>query len=337
MSVSPRCCRMRRPRSFSRRPPSSRASSPTRCRPRTLPAPSVVEIDSLDLDYAQRIRGTTTWRDRTLRICSTPPGRPARRPGSWSPTQPVDQLGADGRDLHSRLPDAPDHGVVAAVLPRHGVDVRCVHRNPGWMVIGDHESDSLPSATCPMDAAAGTQPAGIVGSAELRFHARRRTNVGRGHGRARPRGRVVHQLRCRAGQSGHHHAFQPSGSLPTIFPSSAIRPSYGLAEATVFVAADGPGDRRFRPFRAREVVGGPREAMHYRHAVGELRQAAVASIVRIVDPETATENPAEIIGEIWVHGDNVSSGYWQQTCRDGSRRSGRRSPPRRPAHPKIVG
>ena len=34
---------------------------------------------------------------------------------------------------------------------------------------------------------------------------------------------------------------------------------------------------RFRPFRAREVVGGPREAMHNRHAVGQLRQAAVAS------------------------------------------------------------
>jgi fatty acid CoA ligase FadD28 len=34
--------------------------------------------------------------------------------------------------------------------------------------------------------------------------------------------------------------------------------------------------------------------------------------VRIVDPEIGTEKPAESIGEIWVHGDNVSSGYWQR-------------------------
>ncbi len=34
--------------------------------------------------------------------------------------------------------------------------------------------------------------------------------------------------------------------------------------------------------------------------------------MRIVDPETATEKPAGKIGEIWVHGDNVSSGYWNR-------------------------
>jgi long chain fatty acid CoA FadD26 len=40
--------------------------------------------------------------------------------------------------------------------------------------------------------------------------------------------------------------------------------------------------------------------------------------VRIVDPETRTENPARTIGEIWVHGENVAMGYWrnpQQTER----------------------
>ena len=36
-----------------------------------------------------------------------------------------------------------------------------------------------------------------------------------------------------------------------------------------------------------------------------------SSTVRIVDPETRIENPAGKVGEIWVHGDNVASGYWR--------------------------
>jgi long chain fatty acid CoA FadD26 len=33
--------------------------------------------------------------------------------------------------------------------------------------------------------------------------------------------------------------------------------------------------------------------------------------VRIVDPKTRIENPACKVGEIWVHGDQVASGYWR--------------------------
>jgi long chain fatty acid CoA FadD26 len=36
-----------------------------------------------------------------------------------------------------------------------------------------------------------------------------------------------------------------------------------------------------------------------------------ACTVRIVDPETCIDNPADKIGEIWVHGDNVAAGYWR--------------------------
>ena len=32
--------------------------------------------------------------------------------------------------------------------------------------------------------------------------------------------------------------------------------------------------------------------------------------MRIVDPETSTECPAGTVGEIWVQGDNVATGYW---------------------------
>src|SRR4029079_1248002 len=43
-----------------------------------------------------------------------------------------------------------------------------------------------------------------------------------------------------------------------------------------------------------------------RYAVGD------CGLVRIVDPETSIECPAGAVGEIWVHGDNVASGYWQK-------------------------
>jgi fatty acid CoA ligase FadD21 len=34
--------------------------------------------------------------------------------------------------------------------------------------------------------------------------------------------------------------------------------------------------------------------------------------VRIVDSETYRECPPELIGEIWVHGENVADGYWRK-------------------------
>jgi long chain fatty acid CoA FadD26 len=37
-----------------------------------------------------------------------------------------------------------------------------------------------------------------------------------------------------------------------------------------------------------------------------------ACTVRIVDPETCMENPADKVGEIWVSGPNVSAGYWRK-------------------------
>ena len=55
-------------------------------------------------------------------------------------------------------------------------------------------------------------------------------------------------------------------------PDTALRPSYGLAEATVYVTTSNPrAPRADHPFRLREAVGRPREALWRRtDAVSEL-------------------------------------------------------------------
>ena len=95
---------------------------------------------------------------------------------------------------------------------------------------------------------------------------------------------------------------------------SAIRPSYGLAEATVYVATRAPGEppkvvhfdaEKLSEGHAKPLAGG-RGTPLVSYGVPE------APLVRIVDPETRTERPAGTTGEIWVHGGNVAVGYWGQ-------------------------
>ncbi len=95
---------------------------------------------------------------------------------------------------------------------------------------------------------------------------------------------------------------------------SALRPAYGLAEATIYVASSRAGQ--------------PPEICYFEPdelSAGRAKPCATAAgtplvsyplpqspTVRIVDPNTRTECPAATIGEIWVHGDNVSVGYWEK-------------------------
>jgi long-chain fatty acid adenylyltransferase FadD28 len=93
-----------------------------------------------------------------------------------------------------------------------------------------------------------------------------------------------------------------------------VRPSYGMAEATVYVAT--------------RKAGQPPEIVHFESqklSAGQAERCASGSgtplvsygmpqspIVRIVDPETSVECPAGTVGEIWVHGNNVAMGYWRE-------------------------
>jgi acyl-CoA synthetase (AMP-forming)/AMP-acid ligase II len=87
--------------------------------------------------------------------------------------------------------------------------------------------------------------------------------------------------------------FSPYG-----FQASALYPTYGLAEATVFATGGhiGSGLRTLEGPGRTELVSCGR-------AWGD---AAIA----IVDPETLQERPEGQPGEIWISGSHVAAGYW---------------------------
>jgi long-chain fatty acid adenylase/transferase FadD26 len=96
---------------------------------------------------------------------------------------------------------------------------------------------------------------------------------------------------------------------------NVIRPSYGLAEATLYVTTSEPGRRaRAVRFGQEELSVGyakPCESQAVEAAELVSYGAPRASMIRIVNPDSGMENPAGAIGEIWVHGDNVAMGYWR--------------------------
>ena len=104
-------------------------------------------------------------------------------------------------------------------------------------------------------------------------------------------------------------AFAPSKLDPLV-----LRPSYGLAEATLIVSTPQTEDRPLFKYFDREQVG---EGRIVEVPEGDATGIAFASngqpvpdmTVAVVDPSTSNEVPEGTIGELWIHGDNVAAGY----------------------------
>jgi fatty acid CoA ligase FadD21 len=98
------------------------------------------------------------------------------------------------------------------------------------------------------------------------------------------------------------------------FRDHMVRPSYGLAEATVFVATGTWSESSEAVhFDLGELSAG--RAQRCSAGTGtELVKYKVpqSPTLRIVDSDTNRECPQGLVGEIWVHGANVADGYWRK-------------------------
>ncbi|MCW2952564.1 MAG: acyl-CoA synthetase [Conexibacter sp.] len=107
-------------------------------------------------------------------------------------------------------------------------------------------------------------------------------------------------------------AFGPHGFAP-----NAHRPSYGLAEATVFVSATDAAGPTIARFTRSELTAG--RAVTARDDVDAIALVSAGKPagqhVCIADPADRTALPDGEVGEVWVHGPNVATSYWGQPAR----------------------
>ncbi len=107
-----------------------------------------------------------------------------------------------------------------------------------------------------------------------------------------------------------NEAFAPYG-----LPKTAIKPCYGMAEATLFVSATKHEDEAKVVYVDRNELNAGRMVRVDQNAENAIPQVSCGFVGRsqwatIVDPETGTEQADERVGEIWLHGANMGVGYW---------------------------
>lgn len=106
-------------------------------------------------------------------------------------------------------------------------------------------------------------------------------------------------------------AFAPYGFRP-----EAMRPCYGLAEATLVVSFSREQRPAFYQVEAAEFekkrLAPAVDGQAALTLVGCGRTSLGGQSVRIVHPETQQACAPGEVGEIWVAGENVAAGYWQQ-------------------------
>ena len=246
-------------------------------------APTIIEVDLLDLDSPNggggRRRYFLEYRLSAIHLWVDPqPGRRndfAQKPAGQFRTADIrlfrEQHGGmlpPDATMVSWLPFYHDMGLVFGV---------CVPVLSG-ISVSAHEPGVVPAATSPVDAHAGQQSSCVLRrhrtSPSTWRHAKYRTTTWPGlisggvstilSGSERVQPATLQRFADRFARFN--------------LRAKVLRPSYGLAEATVYMATSEAGSAAGnRSFRIRETDRRPREAVRERerHAAGQLRCAAV--------------------------------------------------------------
>lgn len=103
-------------------------------------------------------------------------------------------------------------------------------------------------------------------------------------------------------------AFAPYGLEKTM-----LRPSYGLAEASLVVTTPQTENRPVISYFDRDGLAEGRAVVKEK-SEDTVAYISVGQVVRpqalvIVDPETKAELPDGMVGELWTHGENTAAGY----------------------------
>ncbi|HLS75345.1 MAG TPA: long-chain-fatty-acid--AMP ligase FadD32 [Nocardia sp.] len=113
-----------------------------------------------------------------------------------------------------------------------------------------------------------------------------------------------------------NEAFAPYG-----LPKTAIKPCYGMAEATLFVSATKAEDEAKVTYVDRGELNAGRMVKVDPGAENAIAQvscgyvalsqwAVIVDPESVDDPEGGRELPDGRVGEIWLHGNNMGIGYW---------------------------
>jgi fatty-acyl-CoA synthase len=102
---------------------------------------------------------------------------------------------------------------------------------------------------------------------------------------------------------------------PYELPRTAFKPSYGIAEATLFVATIAPAAEPTVGYFDREQLGAGYAVPVAADSPSAVAQVSCGQIARsqwavIVNPDTTSELPDGEVGEIWLQGNNIGRGYW---------------------------
>jgi acyl-CoA synthetase (AMP-forming)/AMP-acid ligase II len=106
-----------------------------------------------------------------------------------------------------------------------------------------------------------------------------------------------------------NEAFAPYGLKPT-----TIMPSYGLAEATLFVSTIAPDAEVTATYLDRAELGAGKAVIVAPDAPNAIAQISCGRVSAgqwaIIVSDDDNELPDGCIGQIWLHGNNIGRGYW---------------------------